>query len=203
MPDFFDQRGEIDRTQHNLPHWQQGETWVFVTWRLADSVPQDKLREWKNQREAWLTHHPKPWDAAVQEEHQTRFIDPYEEWLDRGSGSCLLRESAMREIVASALLYFNHDRYRIRSFVIMPNHVHVLFQPLAEYALSSILQSWKRHSARQINQRENRSGALWQPEYFDRLIRSADHFDYVVDYIRRNPIQLPEGEFSLYPPAES
>jgi len=31
MPDFFDERGEIDKTQHNLPHWQQGEVWVFAT----------------------------------------------------------------------------------------------------------------------------------------------------------------------------
>ena len=37
----------IDRHRVNLPHWQQGQTWVFVTWRLADSLPKsvvEKLR---------------------------------------------------------------------------------------------------------------------------------------------------------------
>jgi hypothetical protein len=40
----------IDRHTVNLPHWQQGETWIFVTWRLADSLPKsvvEKLNEQK------------------------------------------------------------------------------------------------------------------------------------------------------------
>jgi len=85
--------------------------------------------------------------------------------------------------------------------VIMPNHVHVSLQPLGRHTLSSILQSWKRHSARLINRRESRTGiALWQPEYFDRLIRSAEHFDFVVGYIRKNPAALDPSQFTLYSP---
>ena len=135
----------------------------------------------------------------------SRFIEPFEQWLDRGIGSCLLRDRENRQIVESALLFFDGDRYQLGTFVLMPNHVHVLFRPLGKHALSGIVQSWKRHTARQINQRENRTGtALWQPEYFDRLIRSQEHFAYVESYIRKNPKQLASDEFTLYsPPSES
>ena len=43
---FFDPRTEVDKRLNRLPHWQQGEAWVFVTWRLADSLPKTKLDEW-------------------------------------------------------------------------------------------------------------------------------------------------------------
>lgn len=35
---FFDPRGDIEKTAHKLPHWQQGEVAIFVTFRLADSL---------------------------------------------------------------------------------------------------------------------------------------------------------------------
>ena len=32
---FFDSRGDIEKTAHKLPHWQQGKMVLFVTFRLA------------------------------------------------------------------------------------------------------------------------------------------------------------------------
>lgn len=79
----------------------------------------------------------------------------------------------------------------------MPNHMHLLFSPIAPHALAKIIQSWKRHSARIINERLDRTGApLWQPDYFDRLIRSSMHLAKVRDYIRRNPENLPDGHYT-------
>jgi hypothetical protein len=43
---FFDPRGDIDKTAHKLPHWQQGEVAIFVTFRLADSLPRELLDDW-------------------------------------------------------------------------------------------------------------------------------------------------------------
>jgi hypothetical protein len=36
---FLDPDREIDMKLHRLPHWQQNDVWVFVTWRLGDSLP--------------------------------------------------------------------------------------------------------------------------------------------------------------------
>ena len=54
--------------------------------------------------------------------------------------------------------------------------------------LQDILQSVKRHTAREINKREGRSGALWQKESFDTTIRNDEHFYNVVEYTLNNPV---------------
>jgi hypothetical protein len=42
---FFDPRKDIEKTFHKLPHWMQGEVPVFVTFRLADSLPPRTFEE--------------------------------------------------------------------------------------------------------------------------------------------------------------
>ena len=199
MAEYFDHRGQIDYSSRRLPHRQQGAVWVFVTWRLADSVPQSKLARWKEEVTAWRALHPEPWDDPTAEEYGKRFSASFDAWLDHGFGSCLLRKASNRDIVADALHYFDGKRYCLRGFVIMPNHVHVLFSMLEGHQLPRKVQSWKRHSARQINTNESRSGnRLWQPDYYDRLIRSELHLSKVVEYIRENPKLLEEGEYTLF-----
>ena len=98
-------------------------------------------------------------------------------------------------MVADALLHFHGERYALDRFVVMPNHVHVLFHPLAENKLADIVGSWKRFTSRGINKELRREGALWQREYWDRLVRSERHFRWVREYIDRNPEKLPLGTF--------
>ena len=52
---FFDPRGDIEKTAHKLPHWQQGEVAIFVTFRLADSLPSELLDDLLRARDAFLT----------------------------------------------------------------------------------------------------------------------------------------------------
>ncbi len=196
---FLNPYGEIEKTSHHLPHWQQGETWVFVTWRLGDSLPKAKLDQWKAEREAWMKLHPEPWDEKTEAEYHDRFSRQIDEWLDQGSGSCVLKDPACAKSVADALRHFDGERYELASFVVMPNHVHVLFRPLGAHALPEIVKSWKGFTAREINKRTGKAGALWQDEYWDRLIRNERHFFKVVEYIRENPekAKLRDGQFIL------
>jgi type I restriction enzyme R subunit len=197
---FFNPHGEIDVTQNHLPHWQQGEAWVFVTWRLGDSLPKAKLDQWKNERDSWMAHHPEPWDKKTEAEYHERFSHQIDEWLDQGSGSCLLKDPANASIVAHALRHFDGQRYELASFVVMPNHVHVLFRPLEGHALPEIVKSWKGFTSREINKRAGKTGALWQDEYWDRLIRHERHFFKVAEYIRENPVKAKlEGGHSCPP----
>ncbi len=158
---FLNPYAEIDMHANHLPHWQQGESFVFVTWRLADSLPQAKVSEWMEQRDMWTKHHPKPWDEETEREYHKRFSPKLDEWLDEGCGSCVLKEPANAGIVADALRHFDGDRYALDSFVVMPNHVHVLFCPFVGRKLADIVQSWKGFSARGINKRIGAGGTLW------------------------------------------
>lgn len=194
---FFHPEAEIHVTRNRLPHWQQGDVWVFVSWRLGDSLPKEKLDLLREERETWLNHHPQPWDEAQESEYHERFSRQIDDWLDQGSGSCLLKDPGNAAIVADALRHFDGDRYQLAAFVVMPNHVHVLFQPLGQHALADIVKSVKGFTAREINKRLGRQGPLWQEEYWDRLIRSEQHFFKVLEYIHENPrkAKLREGEF--------
>jgi putative transposase len=121
-------------------------------------------------------------------------------WLDAGHGACLLRRSDCAEIVAKALHYFDGVRVSIIAFVVMPNHVHLLFVQHSEWLLEKLILSWKRFTAREINKLLERSGSLWQRDYFDRLVRDERHFANCVRYIRRNPekARLGAGQYVLY-----
>ncbi len=186
---FLNPWGKIQKHEHHLPHWQQGPIFYFVTWRLADALPANKLKQWQDEKETWRSLHPKPWDRGAEKEYHSRFSRRIDEWLDAGTGSCLLRKPQLSEIVADALKHFDGIRYDLNAFVIMPNHVHVLFRLRNGFRLEKILQSWKGFSARKINQVSGRRGSLWQNNYWDRMIRNEQHFMKCRDYIRDNPIK--------------
>jgi len=184
---FFSAYAETDAHRRHLPHWQQGEAWCFVTWRLADSLPEEKLGLWRAEREAWLRRNPEPWDEATEADYHERFSHRIDEWLDQGCGTCLLREAANAQVVAAALRHFDGARYVMGAFAVMPNHVHVLFRPLGGHLLADVIRSWKGFSAREINHRLSRNGTVWQDEYWDRLVRSERHLLTCAAYIRNNP----------------
>ncbi|MBI5844806.1 MAG: transposase [Deltaproteobacteria bacterium] len=112
-----------------------------------------------------------------------------EETLDESYGECLLKRQEIARIVESALFYFNGERYFLHSWVVMPNHVHVLVTPMGINIMSAIVHSWKSFTAKEANRLLGRKGVFWQEEYFDRVIRNETHFRAVVEYIEYNPVR--------------
>ena len=92
-------------------------------------------------------------------------------------------------MVEQALLYFDHDRYRLRAWCVMPNHVHVMFDEWVGHPLHKVVWSWKSWTAKQANAQLGRSGAFWHREYFDRFIRDAAHLSNAIAYIEQNPVK--------------
>src|ERR1700674_4018866 len=76
-----------------------------------------------------------------------------------------------RETVAGALRHFDAERYQLIGFVVMNDHVHVVVTPLGTHRLDAIVQSWKSYTANRLQRSHQREGAVWQHEYFDRVIR--------------------------------
>jgi len=195
----FDPSTAVAKHERNLPHWEQAGRTYFVTFRLADSLPQDKLRQWSDEKDQWLKQHPTPHSPSEAEEYRRLFTDRLDCWLDEGTGSCCLRQPEAAAMVAETLNHFDGQRYALGAFVVMPNHVHVLVTPLGEWTLEQILHSWKSYSANQINRLLCCTGSCWQPEYFDHLVRNEQELQRVEQYIRQNPIhaRLREGEYRL------
>ena len=197
---FADPNGEIDKHWKNLPHWQQDGATFFVTYRLADSLPDSLLRAWRSERTLWLALHLKPWSEDTEAEYHKRFSSEIDRWLDAGHGGCVLRAAEVAGIVAEVLRCFDGARYCFHAWVVMPNHVHLLFSLNAGRRLEDEIKLWKGVSARRINRLLSRSGMLWMPDYFDRLIRDERHFWNCARYIRRNPLKagLLDSGFRLF-----
>jgi alanyl-tRNA synthetase len=103
-----------------------------------------------------------------------------------------------RSITLNAITHFDQKRYDLFAACVMPDHVHILFQPwpkpaasedeLLFWSLAELMHSIKSFTAREINRAENSQGKqLWENEYHDRLMRSDHDVEEKFLYVCRNP----------------
>ncbi len=172
-----------------LPHWEEKGGIYFVTFRLYDSLPQDVVRQIHAERREFLCAHRENREPSLAERKRIAklFARRTEMYLDRGVGSCFLARPGVAAKIAEAIRYFAGHRYRLFAWCVMPNHVHVLFQPFPEHSLAEIVHSWKSFTATEANRILGRSGRFWQREYFDRLVRREGEFTRVIRYVAENP----------------
>jgi leucyl-tRNA synthetase/REP element-mobilizing transposase RayT len=191
---------ESAKHTRNLPHWQQDGHTYFITYRLADSLPAEKLAGFRKEKDAWLAEHPEPRSPESEREYFERFGNTIEQWLDAGSGSKVLANAGIADVVAENLHHFHSASYELEGFVVMPNHVHVLVTLAPGEKIQGVLHSWKSFTAKKINSLLGADGTLWQDEYFDTLVRDSDHFFALRQYIWDNPkrAKLEVGEFHRY-----
>jgi REP element-mobilizing transposase RayT len=128
------------------------------------------------------------WEAlfAIEEDQEQR--KRFQAYLDRGFGECWLRQAAVAGIVQESLWHFDGVRYGVLAWVIMPNHVHALFD-IWGIPMADIMRSWKGFTARQANRLLGRSGAFWEANYFDTAIRDEGHLRRAIQYIENNPVK--------------
>lgn len=199
---------KVTVTQGHLPHWDQEAATYFITWRTADSIPQEVWKRWQKQRDEWLMAHAinpaaKDWHREletlpeIKRRDFRRFSVALEDEMDACHGSCALRQPAVAEIVKDALHHFDGRRYLLGDYMVMPNHVHLLVGGMARNMMLRQVASWKKWTALKINQTLERSGRFWQDESFDHLVRSEASFAKFRQYISENPkkAKLSLGEF--------
>jgi REP element-mobilizing transposase RayT len=161
-----------------LPHFDGGEMAQTVTFRLFDSLPQPLLAQWREELALWP-------EREAEVENRKRI----EAYLDRGLGSAWMNDPRIAAKVEEALLFFDGDRYRLRAWVVMPNHVHALVAPTAGWELGQILHSWKSFTSNECNNLLGRREQFWQKETFDRFVRNEKHYYNAVAYIENNPVK--------------
>jgi len=190
MSRFFDPEADFQVYRRNLPHRRQVGVTYFVTFHLADSLPRQKRAALEEERKLWLSLNQPPYNERQIEEYHRNFSKRIHDWLDAGYGSCPLARPEAFRLVESVLNFFNGQRYVLGEYVVMPNHVHALVQPLGDHSLDRILHSWKSFSANKINRMSVSRGRLWHPESFDHIVRSSAQLERFEEYIRDNPKSL-------------
>jgi len=76
----------------------------------------------------------------------------------------------------------------------MPDHVHLFCAPDPNAtSLSDFVGAWKRWSSRRISKMprtaSTATGAIWQREFFDHLLRSEESYDQKWNYVHDNPVR--------------
>jgi putative transposase len=152
--------------RRNLPHWHPPGAAVFITWRLAGSLP---------------AFHGTVTDG--------RAFAGRDRLLDRAAtGPRWLLRPDIAKCVVIELRAETETHYDLHAFVVMPNHVHLLLTPWIE--LATITRTMKGRSARRANVLLARTGTpFWQDESFDHWIRHPQQFHKVRAYIERNPVR--------------
>ena len=130
-------------TRGYLPHYDKPGLMEMVTFRLADAMPASRRHEWEVL-----------FQIKDEREKRTRL----EAYLDRGCGECHLRDPRAAAAVEQVIQRFDGRRYRLVAWVVMPNHVHVLFQPMGGWSVAKIVASWKKFTARRICEAGNVAG---------------------------------------------
>ncbi len=92
--------------------------------------------------------------------------------------------------ILEQLIWLRHgEYYRLEAYVIMPNHVHILFTPLPDYRIGPVMRQIKGVSSLEINRFLGRKGSFWQPDSFDHIIRNHEDWMDKFDYIHQNPVK--------------
>jgi putative transposase len=200
----FDVLPEAHSRRRELPHWTTPGATYFVTFRLADALPAQKRAELEKRKRTWLKAnglegridpHQLPWTLFQEFRRQ---ITIYEDAaLDEGFGACALRHAEIRAPLMETMLAWDVQRYALDAYVIMPNHVHAILQPTGEWTVGQIMGTWKKYAALRANRLRGKTGAFWQNDSFDHIVRDREHLDRFRRYIARNPARLPQGQYAL------
>jgi len=188
------------RYHRNLPHIHPEGYPLFITFRLADSLPLDVLEELKKQRERELNglKNQSPDEIyKIEKKHFGR----YDTWLDRCvSGPRWLEEKNVADIVADKIHSMNGKYFQLMAYCIMPNHVHLLIESIitnhlrhrgktAKYPVTDSLRLLKGSTARACNLKLKRSGQFWNHESYDHYVRDEQELERIIKYILYNPVK--------------
>ncbi len=184
--------------RRHLPHFQLPGATLFVTFRLAGSIPSKILGELQDEArrlDAALALIPDSEARASRAYHaDRRLFGKWDKALDASrSGPYWLSNRGVAAAVCDSLLHRNGVAYDLHAFCVMPNHVHAVFQPLVaeddrDRPISAIMHSLKGFTARRANQLLSRQGAFWQHESYDHVVRDDDEWRRIVNYVLNNPV---------------
>uniref|UniRef100_Q01VQ7 Transposase IS200-like domain-containing protein n=1 Tax=Solibacter usitatus (strain Ellin6076) TaxID=234267 RepID=Q01VQ7_SOLUE len=162
---------KVTYRERRLPHWDLVEHPVFVTFRLHNSLPAGRV---------FPTERLTSGKAFVALD---RVLDTCT------SGPLYLRMPEIAAVVVNSLRggEMRFGRYQMHSFVVMPNHVHLLVTP--HVVATQWLGPLKGFIGYKANRILTRSGPFWQDESYDHLVRSDAEFDRIREYIENNPVK--------------
>ncbi len=186
--------------RRNLPHIQPEGATLFVTMRLAGSLPVEvilRLEEEQRLAQQAIEKTAVPFEAkqGLLYDVDKRFFGRYDRLLDAAAdGPVWLSDSRVGALVCEAIHYRDIRMYDLLAYCVMPNHAHLVFTPLPKadgqyHALAEIMMGLKGNTARKANRLLEREGPFWQHESYDHYVRDGRELERIVAYVLNNPVK--------------
>ena len=105
---------------------------------------------------------------------------------------CTLDRRPIRELGAAHRAFARYGEYAqerniaVGRYVLMPDHFHLFVKGDADFMLSRWVGGLKRAMAVELG---CLAGELWQPGFFDHVLRSDESYDGKWNYVRENPVR--------------
>jgi len=178
----------------NLPHLQPLGAILFLTYRLAGSLPVKVLKRLQFEREE--EERQLEQDLQLQDGRKDlrarirrKIFLKYDHALNQAdTGPTWLADRRIAEIVFEAMLRRHPEEYDLICFSIMPNHVHQVFTNVRpDVPIYRTIGHLKSYTASKANRLLGRSGPFWQDESFDHAVR-AGRLAKTIRYVLANPV---------------
>ena len=105
-------------------------------------------------------------------------------------GRSLFQVTEVAEIMLNTLFHYRDSgAYLLHSFVIMPDHLHLLLTPGPETSLEKAMQLIKGRSSHRIHKERGGKMEIWQVGFHDWTIRDLDDWKAKAKYIQMNPVK--------------
>lgn len=189
--------------ERRLPHIQPVDATLFVTFRLAGSIPKVILAQLHEDLRARQRLLDLISDQVLRQakhyEEQRRSFGRYDAYLDGATNEPYwLSNPQIAQLLVDALHHRDGNVYDLHAFTIMSNHAHVVFkpldravkgQPVTPWPLQTIMHSLKLYTARRGNGILGRTGQFWEHESYDHVVRSQEEWERIVKYVLNNPVK--------------
>ena len=120
-----------------------------------------------------------------------RFIHDLYEFNDKKPAPEYSRRSDKDSDVGRATSHIERDKLvNLHVFTLMPNHHHLLIEPIKENGIYLFMKKLHSGYARGFNEKHKRKGYLFQGRYKDVYIKSDEQLAHLICYIHSNPLSL-------------
>lgn len=187
------------------PHIQPIGACFSITMLVQDAVPRALIEELQCRRKAALIAVKDDDDLLRKsiEIHHTFEMEMEKILNAKNSQEYPFRSSAAAGTVLDEVNRYANKYYEVLAICVMPNHVHMLLDFSVQLPMNwdgkmllpfyqnvpQVIKRIKGASARLINRRLNRKGALWNKGYYDRFIRDRVHLENERNYILNNALK--------------
>ena len=183
--------------RRNMPHIVPPGGTLFITFRLAGSLPLAVIQQLQVELEAALDMISQVITAEEQNAaavHRARkaYFGKFDAQLDGNSaGPQRLHQPAVADLVKHEIELLAELGIDVLSYCIMPNHVHLVMQlpEVPDFSFGKLMQRLKGRTAYKANQLLQRNGPFWQHESYDHLVRGIRELERINAYVVMNPVK--------------